>query len=184
MTDWKRDGGGVGEEIFLKFISFTFYCGFPHDLWVKTARPRLLRKSENSFYSVDYCLLGSYNSGLGRCCLGGAAWEVLEGFPLLKSLLFWDCLTRLHHVRHKRLTKIQTPQLEDVPLSLAKVASQRVTQSPGAEWSTERAALVAGERIRHTGKRPLPNSTLRKGKVWQGSQKSTFAPTPFIGSKV
>lgn len=29
----------VGEETFVKVISFTFYCGFHHDLWVHTERP-------------------------------------------------------------------------------------------------------------------------------------------------
>lgn len=28
----------MGEKRFLKFISFTFYCGFHRDLWVKPER--------------------------------------------------------------------------------------------------------------------------------------------------
>lgn len=32
-------GGEYRRRDVLKFISFTFYCGFHHDLWVKTERP-------------------------------------------------------------------------------------------------------------------------------------------------
>lgn len=59
----------VGEERCLTSISFTFYCGFHHDLWVNTESPWLPRKSRQFSLCPWYqCIPASLqSSGSGSC---------------------------------------------------------------------------------------------------------------------
>lgn len=129
-------GEGVGEERFLKFISFTFYCGFHHDLWVKSERPYDFPENQKTVFTLPGELL--HTASLPGSSSGGRSSGVtrgkLKGFPLLKYLLFWTVLSVTPLTTQEVLIKIPTPELEDGALqitqALAKLASQWVTQSP------------------------------------------------------
>lgn len=132
-------GGEYRRRDVLKFISFTFYCGFHHDLWVKTERPWLPRKSANSFHSLEllHIFASLQSSEWGRCL---SHRGVLKAFPLLKYLL-WGLSTQFHHSHHNRLSLKHRPlKPEGVTVSIGQglvtkfrpwwlFASRRVRQS-------------------------------------------------------
>ena len=145
----------IEEEICLSFISFTFYCGFHHDLWVNTKSPWLPRKSRQfSLSPWHYCIPASVQSRGSEGCFygvttGGGEGRGLRGFSFLH--LSCELFTQLY-CSDTRGSHKNTDPWPGNRILLSCSGPGEVSFS-GADavilwgWSTEQALLMTWERI-------------------------------------